>query len=250
MDKRIKDILIKIKEAGYVAYLVGGSSLDEYFNLPYTDIDIATSATPQQISQLFDVVSKQGEMFGNVKIQYQNLKAELTTFRIETYIYPSVYPKILRFSSNVKEDSYRRDFTINALYMDENQKIMDFHQGLSDIKAKKIRFIGDPKKRIKEDPSRIFRGLRLHQKTHFEFEEKTKQAIFNLVQEIKRLSKNKIAYEIKKTYDECGILNTNQLYEQWNVLKTLFGYNKVFYLENASEISLENIKEQLKEMLE
>lgn len=77
MDKRIKDILIKIKEAGYVAYLVGGSSLDEYLNLPYTDIDIATSATPQQISQLFDVISTQGEMFGNVKIQLSKFKSRI-----------------------------------------------------------------------------------------------------------------------------------------------------------------------------
>ncbi len=250
MDKRIQEILKILKQNGHQAYLIGGSSLDEYLNLPYCDVDITTDALPQQVCRLFFVVSEQGKMFGNVKIEFQGLKAEITTFRVEDYCYPSVYPKIVRFSQKAEEDSWRRDFTINALYMDENNKITDFHLGINDLQNRTIRLIGDPIKRLKEDPSRILRGLRLKQKLGFKMDESTKRAFIQSVEEIKRLSINKLAYEIKKTYEECGVEQTNQLYEKERILTTLFGYNRVFFLNQSATISLEIIKEQLEEMID
>ena len=81
-------------------------------------------------------------------------------------------------------------------------------------------------------------------------DESTKRAFIQSVEEIKRLSINKLAYEIKKTYEECGVEQTNQLYEKERILTTLFGYNRVFFLNQSATISLEIIKEQLEEMID
>lgn len=246
MDARIKEILLKINKEGYQAYLVGGSSRDELMDCPYLDVDIATNAHPEIIESLFEVVSNKGKMFGNIKVKYKNLLAEITTFRLEEYHYPNSYPKIKEFLDDWKEDAVRRDFKLNAIYLDANENIYDCFNGLQDLKAKIIDFIKEPNKRILEDPSRIFRGLRLKGKLNFSFSKKTKQAILENINEIKRLSNHKLAYEIKKTYDECGIKQTNQLFKEYFVFKALFGYDKEICYDNAKEVDMDTIMEQLK----
>lgn len=248
MDARIKEILLKINKEGYQAYLIGGSSRDELLNHPYLDVDITTNAHPKVIESLFEVVSNKGKMFGNIKVKYKDLIAEITTFRLEEYHYPNCYPKIKAFLNDWKEDAIRRDFKINAIYLDANEKVYDCFKGLQDLNAKVINFIKEPKERILEDPSRILRGLRLKEKLNFTFSKATKQAILENINEIKRLSKSKLAYEIKKTYDECGIKQTNQLFKEYFVFKTLFGYEKEICYDNAKAVDLDTILEQLKEL--
>ena len=248
MDNRVIEIINLIKKEGYDAYLVGGGCRDELLGIPYFDIDITTNAHPDVIINLFEVKSDKGKPFGNVKIVYKGLEAEITTFRKETYYYPSVYPKIQGFCKTIKEDYVRRDFTVNALYMDENQKVIDPCNGLKDLHNKTLDFILNPQIRIKEDPSRILRAIRLKEKLKFEFSKKTKQAILENVEQMLRLSKNKLANEIKKTYDECGIIHTNKAFDEFLITETLFGYKREFVSNNASKVDLDTILAQLKSL--
>ena len=216
--KRIFEVISIIKKSKYKAYLVGGSSRDLLFGRDFNDIDIATNAPISFLEKTFKVEDDTAKNMGSIKINYKNLIMEITRFRKETYDNKSIYPKIEKYLEVAEEDAIRRDFTINAIYIDiTNNEIIDPYDGIKDLFGFKIRFIGDPKIRIKEDPTRILRGIRLAYKMNFEIEQETKQAMVDNKQELSRLSKNKYEKLINKMIEEFGerkvemILETYQL---------------------------------------
>lgn len=221
MKKNIYDVLNKLNKHGYEAFLVGGSCRDSLLNISFKDIDIATNASSSIISQLFNVIDDKGAQFGSQKILYRNQIMELTSFRKEHYKSKSIYPIIDEFAVTPREDSARRDFTINALYMTKDEKILDFYQGLDDLRKKQIVFIGNSVKRIMEDPSRILRALRLSLKIGFSIEDVSSKAIKENIEELKRLSSKKIKYEVKKTILESSFSKTKQMYEKYNITKII-----------------------------
>ncbi len=186
------------------SFFVGGMVRDNLLKRNILDIDIATSATPEQVIQLLEEnkISFDNSyiQFGVVVAKQGNLAVEIATMRKEVYN-SSRYPKIT-YISDPKIDAIRRDFTVNALYMGDNNKILDYYSGRRDIKNRVIKFIGDPKKRIEQDPLRIIRALRFCLMLNFKLEQKTKLAIKNNFSLINSLTETKIKKEILKLKNE------------------------------------------------
>ena len=160
--KELKPILESFSNHGHNAYLVGGSSRDILLFKKTYDIDIATDAKPEKVIAIFNLkkVDAFTFKFGNVKTIINEIEVDITTLRTESNYTDLRHPEKIEFIKDPKIDSLRRDFTINALYMDKDGKILDFHNGVQDLKDKIIRMIGEPNTRIKEDPVRILRALR------------------------------------------------------------------------------------------
>jgi tRNA nucleotidyltransferase (CCA-adding enzyme) len=182
-------------------YLVGGYVRDFLLGKKSSDIDICTTAKPEDIEKVLTnnhiPHNKQHINFGIISIKKSKLTITISTFRKETYTH-SRYPTI-QYINDLKQDATRRDFTINSLYFSLNSgKILDFFKGQSDLKNQLIRFIGQPKKKIIEDPLRILRAFRFCLHLNFKLEKKTKFAIKKNLNLLNTLSKKIILKEIKK----------------------------------------------------
>ncbi len=183
------------------AMFVGGCVRKFLLKEEIDDIDIATTLKPDEIIKKFEnsdvKVKKTGIEHGTLTLIMENQKFEITTLRQD--IATDGRHANIKFSENWKEDSNRRDFTINAIYLDQNGKIFDPHFGIEDLKNNKVKFIGDPDIRIKEDYLRILRFLRFSiQYNSFDINEQIRKAInFNLNGIIK-LSKERIYSELEK----------------------------------------------------
>ena len=216
MDIRIIEILKKISDKQYKAYLVGGSSRDYLLNKEFTDIDIATNAPISFLEENFEIVSLTGKCFGSLKINYKNLIAEITLFRQESYDFKSIYPHIEKYVNSLQEDYLRRDLTINAIYIDYNLNVYDPSNGLKDLRCKRLRFINNPDLRIKEDPTRIFRIIKFQFQLGFKIPFSLQKVIKNNHLAILRLSKDKYEKEInslKKYLNEKQLLKTLKKYK-------------------------------------
>ena len=150
------EIIKRLIDNKYQAYFIGGYVRDKLIGIESDDIDIVTSARPYQLHQLFSDCSIKtvGESFGIVIID----GTEVATYRKDKYSTNSTVK--IRYADSLQEDTERRDFTINAIAMTEDGIYIDFYNGLEDIKNRIIRFIGDPIKRIEEDPVRMLRACR------------------------------------------------------------------------------------------
>lgn len=216
--KKVSEVISIIKKGKYKAYLVGGSSRDLLFARFFDDVDIATNAPLDFIYKSFKVVNEDGKSMGSIKINYKNIIIELTKFRTEKYLEKSTFPKIDKFVDDPLLDANRRDFTINAIYLDlTNNEILDPFDGVKDLFSFTLKFIGDPLTRIKEDPSRIIRGIRLAYKLNIKIDEKTNEAFKENISELDRLSTNRFNKEIEKMIEEIGENRTSSILEEYNI---------------------------------
>ena len=167
----------KFKENGFSIFEVGGSVRDNLLGLDVFDFDFATNATPEEMMKFLPDANDTFKKYGCIKYKGEFGRAEITTFRVEEEYDDYRHPTKIKFVKSLDEDYKRRDFTINAIYKDINGKLYDPANGVFDLKNKLIRLIGDPEKRIKEDPLRILRAKRFALKLGFEIEEKTQKAI-------------------------------------------------------------------------
>ncbi len=193
-------IITKLNEITPQAYLIGGVVRDYLLKVPFNDIDIATSATPEQVLQLFPNAIQEFADYGCITIKEGDMIFEITTFREEVYNKKSRKPSEIHYSRKLLDDINRRDFTINALAMPKSMVLVDLVGGERDIKNKVIRVIGVPKNRFKEDPLRILRGLSLMAKFNFSIERKTLKGMIK-----RRKNLNEIA-NVKLTAEFVNIL--------------------------------------------
>lgn len=182
-------------------FFVGGTVRDMLLKHNILDIDIATSARPDEIVSLLEknqiVCDDKNKNFGNIIAKQKNLSVEITTLRQDLKS-EGRYPKV-KFINSIKADSKRRDFTINALYLSQKTgKISDFYKGRQDLKNKVIKFIGNPTTRIKQDPLRIVRALRLALILNFKLNRAAYLAIKNNFAAVHLLTNSRTAAEIKK----------------------------------------------------
>ena len=193
MEKEVLEILNKLENNHFEAYIVGGYVRDYILNRETNDIDIATNARPDDIIKIFnDKKMLVNKRFGNVVID----DVEITTFRKDEYN-DSRFPKIT-YVKTVNEDSKRRDFTINALYMNKNYEIIDCCHGMEDLTNKIIKTIKDPSISFNEDPLRIIRAIRFAKILNFEIEKETLLDLKNYAYKLQEISKERINKEIKK----------------------------------------------------
>ena len=183
---------------GYPLFVVGGTSRDLLLGQEPSDFDFVTSATPEQERSFLPNADYSFAKFGSIKFKEEGKEIDVTTFREEGEYKDFRHPSYIRFISSPEEDSKRRDFTINALYLDGEGNVLDFHGGLKDLREKKIRFIGNPDVRIQEDPLRILRAERFAKRLGFTLEEETDKAIKKLRPLLAKLNPLKVKQEMEK----------------------------------------------------
>lgn len=191
-------ILNTITAAGFEAYFVGGSVRDMLLGKPIHDVDIATSAYPSEIKNLFDKTVDTGIEHGTVMILDHGQGYETTTFRTESGYTDFRRPDSVSFVRDLAEDLKRRDFTINALAMRADGEIVDLFDGLSDLEARVIRAVGNPVERFHEDALRMMRALRFSAQLNFAIEPATKDAIKSEAHLLGKIAIERINVELTK----------------------------------------------------
>jgi tRNA nucleotidyltransferase/poly(A) polymerase len=198
----IKEVAEKLKKAGFEAYLVGGCVRDLLLSREPKDWDITTNAKPEEILRFFpDSVYENN--FGTVGIKTRSedpkLKIiEITTFRVEGKYSDKRHPDEVRFAETLEEDLSRRDFTVNALAMSPDGKIVDPFGGQKDLKNRMISCVGEPEKRFEEDALRLFRAVRFAVELDFEIDFKTRRAIEAKAGLLEAIAKERIRDEFIK----------------------------------------------------
>lgn len=197
------DLLKTIYEKnGFHLYLVGGTVRDLLLDIPVDDLDFVTDATPEEEKSFLPEANYTFAKFGSIRLTINGKEIDITTLREEGEYQDHRHPSYIRFVTDLGKDYLRRDFTINALYLDKDYQVIDFCGGLSDLQNKIIRFVGDPALRIQEDPLRICRAERFRDRLGFQIEENSQKAIEENFPLLKKLNPAKIKEEIKKGWKE------------------------------------------------
>lgn len=170
-------ILETIEAAGYEAYFVGGSVRDTLLNKPIHDVDIATSAYPEEIKRIFQRTVDTGIDHGTVMILDHGTGYETTTFRTESTYTDFRRPDEVTFVRSLAEDLKRRDFTVNALALTKTGEVIDLFGGLSDLNERVLRAVGKAEERFHEDALRMMRAVRFAAQLDFKIDEETLEAI-------------------------------------------------------------------------
>ena len=210
LPEKVNRIINTIMAAGFEAYAVGGCVRDSILGRTPDDWDITTSAKPQDIKKLFKRTIDTGIEHGTVTVMLDKEGFEVTTYRIDGEYEDSRHPKEVTFTSNLREDLRRRDFTINAMAYNDKVGLVDIFGGISDIEKKTIRCVGDAKERFTEDALRMMRAVRFSAQLGYSIEEGTKEAIKELATNLKNISAERIQVELVKliTSDNPDYLKT------------------------------------------
>lgn len=212
-------VLRRLEEAGHEAYFVGGCVRDLLLQRPIHDIDIASSARPEEVESLFETTIDLGKEHGTIIVVVNHINYEVTTFRTEGQYTDHRRPDEVAFVRNLREDTLRRDFTINALALDKTGCLYDYHGGIEDLKNSTIRAVGDPPSRFNEDALRMLRALRFASQLGFSIETETMKAIQthasqltyiamerNYV-EFEKLITGQYFFQIVNDLIQCGLLD-------------------------------------------
>ncbi len=170
-------LLERLKAAGYEAFIVGGAVRNTLLNVPIKDIDITTQATPDQIKAVFPESFEVNKALGTMMVQRASFSYEITTYRLEGVYDKHRRPLDVRFTQDVQHDLKRRDFTVNAMLMDETLTLIDPLNGHHDLTHRQLKAIGDPAERFEEDALRLLRAFRFIAEYGFELETQTAQAV-------------------------------------------------------------------------
>jgi len=194
----VKYIINELYKNKFDAFIVGGCLRDLLLNLEPKDYDIATSAKPDNVMSLFNKTIPTGIKHGTVTVVINNNNYEVTTFRTEGDYLDNRHPSSVDFVTDIREDLSRRDFTVNALAYNDKLGLIDYFNGINDLKNKIIRCVGHADKRFKEDALRMLRAIRFSCQLGFKIENKTFEAIINNANLIKNISKERIRDELCK----------------------------------------------------
>ncbi|MFK9093437.1 CCA tRNA nucleotidyltransferase [Bacillus salipaludis] len=174
-------VLKRLEDAGFEAYFVGGSVRDYLLNKQINDVDIATSATPEEVKEIFSKTIDIGIEHGTVLVLANHKSYEITTFRTEGEYQDFRRPKGVSFIRNLLEDLKRRDFTMNAMAMDLHGTLIDPFNGQIAIKKRVIETVGSAKERFQEDGLRMMRAIRFVSQLSFSIDTETLKALADLV---------------------------------------------------------------------
>ena len=192
IPKNVKFIIDTYYNNNYEAFMVGGCVRDSLLGLKPKDFDITTSALPEITENLFTKTIPTGIKHGTVTVVIDKENFEVTTYRTEENYIDNRRPEKVEFVKDLKEDLSRRDFTINAFAYNDKEGLIDYFNGMDDLKNKVIRAVGDPNKRFNEDALRMLRAIRFSAQLGFSIESKTYDAIKDNVQLIKNKSNERI----------------------------------------------------------
>lgn len=220
MNERELAVLIisNLRSAGHRAYLVGGCVRDLLLGKTPEDFDIATSATPSQVLARYPEAQQVGAHFGVVMVG----RVEVATFRSDYAYEDGRHPSEVRFETDPKADARRRDFSVNALFLDpEKEEILDFVGGRSDLAAGIIRAIGDPEQRFREDYLRMLRAVRFAARLGFVIEPVTAAAIRHLGRFVQHVAAERVRDELVRILTEGGAKRGLELLDELGLLEVI-----------------------------
>lgn len=261
-----------LKEAGFQAYMVGGAVRDFLLGKSPQDVDVASSASPQQVKALFKRTVDTGIEHGTVLVLLDGEGIEVTTFRTEGSYTDNRRPDSVEFVQTLEEDLKRRDFTINAMAMTEQLDIIDPFGGRSDLKKQIIRAVGDPDQRFQEDALRMLRAVRFSGQLDFVIQENTLLSIQRHASLIRSIAVERLKAELDKVFANpntqksmkylketalTDFLPAGQLFEvDWTFYnptgKSVYGWFYLLYKQNLpfSEIRDYRFSNEEKRLLE
>ncbi|WP_226666843.1 CCA tRNA nucleotidyltransferase [Metabacillus litoralis] len=235
-----KPILEKLHKSGYEAFYVGGSVRDILLNREIGDVDIATSAKPEEIKMLFRKTIDVGAEHGTIIVLHKDIPYEVTTFRTESDYEDFRRPSTVAFITSLKEDLKRRDFTINAMAMNINGEIIDYFNGKDDLRNKLIQTVGMPSERFTEDALRILRAIRFVSQLSFSLSKNTISAIREHAHLLESISTERKLIEIDKLFSGESYEEALNLLIEGNVCDYLPGFSEK--QDEIKKLSLFNFK--------
>ena len=214
--KNLSDVF---SSSGYHLYLVGGSVRDYLLGLPLEDMDAVTDATPDEVVAFLNPVDTTFKRMGSLKYKSpEGVKFDITTMRKEEGYSDMRHPNTVLFVKDLKEDYLRRDFTINALYMDKDLKVYDYCDGVNNLNNRILRVVGNADKRLKEDPLRILRAIRFHLTYRLSFEESLLKAMQDNFALLSNLTDAKIRSELSKIpFDKVDVKEKETIFKQFDI---------------------------------
>lgn len=195
-----RQVIETIEQAGFEAVIVGGAVRDYYLGKPGNDVDVATSALPQEVKALFEQTIDVGIEHGTVLVLDTGEPVEVTTYRTESTYSDHRRPDEVKFVRTLVDDLLRRDFTMNAMAINNDDEIIDYYEGRKDIDAKIIRAVGEPLARFQEDALRMLRAVRFSAQLGFSIEPHTLQAIHKHAASIQYVAVERMQVEISKVW--------------------------------------------------
>ena len=201
-------IVRRLREAGHVAYFAGGCVRDELLGLDPVDYDVATDARPDAIQAMFRKTAAVGASFGVVLVKEAGGVVEVATFRSDGPYSDSRRPDRVEFA-DAAHDAQRRDFTINALFLDPlaaedsasiHGHVIDHVGGMADLRARVIRAVGDPERRLAEDHLRALRAVRFAARFGFAIEQGTASAIREHASDLEGVSRERVGDELRRMF--------------------------------------------------
>jgi poly(A) polymerase/tRNA nucleotidyltransferase (CCA-adding enzyme) len=219
LNEKTKYIIDKLNDNGHEAYIVGGAVRDSLMGKKPKDFDIVSSAKPEQIQSLFGIKGSVGAKFAVNIIEGH----EVASYRIDDEEATSAKETEVSLASSADEDVRRRDFTVNALLYDPvSKQIFDFVGGLDDVKNSVLRFVGDPDKRIRQDPMRMLRAIRFANNKALNMDLETFKAIQRNADLIKKEAPERIMAEFMKMLEAKSVMTGLYLMLVSGLLERIF----------------------------
>lgn len=216
-----KTIMCRLEDKGFESYLVGGYVRDLLLGKDSKDIDITTSAKPQEVKSIFNKTIDVGIEHGTVVVIEDGYSFEVTTFRADGEYLDGRRPSSVQFSNNLKDDLIRRDLTINALAIDLEGKVIDEFGGVDDLNNKVIRSVGSPYKRFNEDALRMLRAIRFMSQLGFKMDDNTLEGIKENKQKIELISIERVYVELEKMFKGTHMKDSLVVFVESGIYKEL-----------------------------
>ncbi|MFA5236026.1 MAG: hypothetical protein WC399_04220 [Bacilli bacterium] len=210
------DLAALFHKNGFRLYMVGGTSRDYLLGLPVADFDLVTDATPAQMEPFLADADYRFAHYGNVKLKIGRYDVDITTLREEAGYKDYRHPQSISFVTEIEKDYPRRDFTVNAIYIDSDLGVHDFASGQDHLREKRLVMIGEPNARLQEDPLRILRALRFCLRLGFTLDEPLRQALVDNVDMLEYVNGAKVNAEIAKM-ERIDPLNAQALLKSYGI---------------------------------
>lgn len=216
------EVIVTLENAGFEAFVVGGAVRDFVRNVDANDVDVTTDATPNEVKKLFNHTIDVGIEHGTVLVVL-NDTIEVTTFRSEATYTDYRRPDEVTFVRSLHEDLQRRDFTMNAMALSQQDELIDYFGGKEDIEKRIIQAVGDPHQRFSEDALRMLRAVRFSAQLNFSLQSNTLKAIQSLHHLIAHVSMERVKVELEKIWMSDYVANGMELFVTSNLAENFKG---------------------------
>lgn len=238
-------IINKLNEEGFEAFIVGGCVRDSILGRNPYDWDVTTSALPGDVKKIFDRTYDTGIRHGTVSVAVNDDIFEVTTYRVDGKYSDSRRPDNVSFTASLKEDLARRDFTVNAMAYNYQTGLVDYFEGLQDIKNRQIKAVGNAGTRFREDALRMLRAIRFSAQLGFSIEKNTFDAIYANSDLIKNISRERIREEIGKLLTSPNPSCFNKLYLSGLLEHIIPGFAACYHTEQNNPYHIYNVAEHI-----